>query len=391
MEMIKIEEKIVYFDNSATSFPKPEIVYKTAERAMRVYGANAGRGGHRMAIEASQEIFKVREKVAKLFNIKDPLRIAFTQNSTYALNFAIKGCINKKGSVITTAIEHNSSLRPLFSKRDKDKISLKIIEPEVNGDILAEKIIESITKDTVAIVVNHISNVTGAIVDIGKIGKITREKGILFIVDVSQSAGYLDIDVEKLCIDILCFTGHKSLYGLQGSGGIYIREGISFTPIIEGGTGSFSKLERQPLVMPEGLEAGTLNTMAIISLGAGIDYIQEVGIENIRYHENKLTQKFLKELEKISEVEIYGNENRAPVVTLNIKGIDSGDLAGYLDEKYGILVRSGLHCAPKIHKIIGNGESGGVRFSFGFFNTLEEVEYAIKAIKEIIAEIKEEK
>ena len=384
--MIKIEKKIIYFDNSATSFPKPEEVYKASEKAMRIYGANPGRGGHRMAVEASKEIFKVREKVANLFNIKDPLRIAFTQNSTYALNFAIKSCINKKGHVITTALEHNSSLRPLFSKRDSGEIELELIYPEKNGEISIEKIIESIKEDTIAVVVNHISNVTGTIVDIGKIGKITREKGVMLIVDVSQSAGYLDIDVERDGIDILCFTGHKSLYGLQGSGGIYIREGIDFIPIIEGGTGSFSKLERQPLVMPEGLEAGTLNTLAIVSLGVGIEFIQKVGIENIREHEDRLKQRFLIELKKIPEIEVYGSDNRGPVVTLNIKGIDSGDLAAYLDEEYGILVRGGLHCAPKIHETIGNGENGGVRFSFGFFNTDEEVDYAIKALKEIVTE-----
>ena len=384
--MVKIEKKIIYFDNSATSFPKPEEVYKASAKAMRIFGANPGRGGHRMAVEASKEIFKVREKVANLFNIKDPLRIAFTQNSTYALNFAIKGCINKKGHVITTALEHNSSLRPLFSKRDNGEIELELIYPEKNGEISIEKIIESIKEDTIAVVVNHISNVTGTIVDIGKIGKVTRGKGIMLIVDASQSAGYLDIDVEREGIDILCFTGHKSLYGLQGSGGIYIREGIDFTPIIEGGTGSFSKLERQPLVMPEGLEAGTLNTLAIVSLGAGIDFIQKVGIENIRKYEDKLTQRFLTEVKKIPEIEVYGSDRRGPVVTLNIKGIDSGDLAAYLDEEYGILVRGGLHCAPKIHEAIGNGENGGVRFSFGFFNTDEEVEYAIKVLKEIVVE-----
>ena len=384
--MIKIEKKIIYFDNSATSFPKPEEVYKASAKAMRIFGANPGRGGHRMAVEASKEIFKVREKVANLFNIKDPLRIAFTQNSTYALNFAIKSCINKKGHVITTALEHNSSLRPLFSKRDSGEIELELIYPEKNGEISIEKIIESIKEDTIAVVVNHISNVTGTIVDIEKIGKVTREKGVMLIVDASQSAGYLDIDVERDGIDILCFTGHKSLYGLQGSGGIYIREGIDFIPIIEGGTGSFSKLERQPLVMPEGLEAGTLNTLAIVSLGVGIEFIQKVGIENIREHEDRLKQRFLIELKKIPEIEVYGSDNRGPVVTLNIKGIDSGDLAAYLDEEYGILVRGGLHCAPKIHEAIGNGENGGVRFSFGFFNTDEEVDYAIKALKEIVTE-----
>lgn len=387
MEMSIIDNKIIYFDNSATSFPKPESVYRASEQMMR-NSANPGRGGHRMAIEASKMVFNVREKVAKLFNISNPLRIGFTMNSTYALNFAIKSCISNGGHIITTALEHNSVLRPVFYHRDETAAKVSVIYPEENGNISTEKIIDSIQKDTKAIVVNHISNVTGAIIDIQGIGKVARKKGILMIVDASQSAGYLDIDVERDYIDILCFTGHKSLFGLQGTGGIYIKEGIEFIPLIEGGTGSFSQLERQPLVMPEAVEAGTLNSIGIASLGAGIDFINSIGVDKIKKHEDMLTERFISNLKDVEEIKLFIAEKHGPVVTLNIVGMDSGDLATYLDEEYGILVRGGIHCAPLAHKGIGSDTLGGVRFSFGYFNTIEEIDYAVTALKNIVALLK---
>lgn len=388
MEMINIDRKIIYFDNSATSFPKPESVYQAAEKAMRIYGANPGRGGHRMAVEASQAVFDVREKVAALFNISNPLQIAFTLNSTYALNFAIKGCLSFGGHIVTTALEHNSVLRPAFYHRDEEETEVSVIYPEDDGNISVNRVIEAMRKDTKAVLVNHISNVTGAITDIAKIGQVARKKGILMIVDASQSAGYLDIDVERDYIDILCFTGHKSLFGLQGTGGIYIREGIKFHPVIEGGTGSFSKLERQPIVMPEGAEAGTLNTVGIVALGAGIDFINNVGRAEIKQHEDALTKRFIEGIQGIDEIKIYGPERRGPVVSLNIVGIDSGDLAAYLDEEYGIMVRAGIHCAPLAHKSMGTSDTGGVRFSFGYFNTIEQIDYAVTALKDIVINLK---
>lgn len=387
MEMIEIDKKIVYFDNSATSFPKPEEVYQAAEKAMRIYGANPGRGGHRMAVEASKAVFDVREKIAALFNIGNPLQIGFTLNSTYALNFALKGCLSSGGHIVTTALEHNSVLRPVFYHRDEKGTEISVVYPEEDGNVSTDKVIGAMKEDTKAVVVNHISNVTGAITDIQRIGKAARERGVLMIVDVSQSAGYLDIDVERDNIDILCFTGHKSLFGLQGTGGIYIREGIKFIPVIEGGTGSFSKMERQPLVMPEAAEAGTLNTPGIVSLGAGIDFVRSVGTDRIKAHEDTLTKRFIEGLKGIEKIKIYGPKERGPVVTLNIEGIDSGDLAAYLDEEYGILVRAGIHCAPLAHKSAGSDETGGVRFSFGYFNTVEEVDYAVTALKNIISEL----
>ncbi|WP_390492334.1 aminotransferase class V-fold PLP-dependent enzyme [Fusobacterium ulcerans] len=386
--MITIDKKIYYFDNSATSFPKPESVYKCVEKAVRLYGANPGRGGHRMAVEASQAIYETREKVASLFNIKNPLQIAFTYNSTYALNFAVKGAVPKDSHIITTSLEHNSVLRPVFYEKDENNAHVSIIEPSEDGNIHSEDIIAAMKPETKAVVLTHMSNVTGAIIDLLPITTEARKRNILTIVDVSQSAGFLDIDVEKMKIDILCFTGHKSLFGIQGTGGIYIREGIPFSPIIEGGTGSFSKMKRQPHSMPEALEAGTLNTPGIVSLGAGIDFINSIGLENIRKHEYSLTEKFIEGIKNIEEIIIYGPEKRGPVVTLNIKGVDSGDLAAYLDEEYGILTRAGIHCAPLAHESMHSGENGGVRFSFGYFNTEEDITYAINTLKNIVSDFK---
>ena len=388
MEMITIDKKIYYFDNSATSFPKPESVYKCVEKAVRLYGANPGRGGHRMAVEASQAIYETREKVASLFNIKNPLQIAFTYNSTYALNFAVKGAVPKDSHIITTSLEHNSVLRPVFYEKDENNAHVSIIEPSEDGNIHSEDIIAAMKPDTKAVVLTHMSNVTGAIIDLLPITTEARKRNILTIVDVSQSAGFLDIDVEEMKIDILCFTGHKSLFGIQGTGGIYIREGIPFSPIIEGGTGSFSKMKRQPHSMPEALEAGTLNTPGIVSLGAGIDFINSIGLENIRKHEYSLTEKFIEGIKNIEEIIIYGPEKRGPVVTLNIKGVDSGDLAAYLDEEYAILTRAGIHCAPLAHESMHSGENGGVRFSFGYFNTEEDITYVINTLKNIVSDFK---
>lgn len=386
--MITIDKKIYYFDNSATSFPKPESVYKCVEKAVRLYGANPGRGGHRMAVEASQAIYETREKVASLFNIKNPLQIAFTYNSTYALNFAVKGAVPKDSHIITTSLEHNSVLRPVFYEKDENNAHVSIIEPSEDGNIHSEDIIAAMKPETKAVVLTHMSNVTGAIIDLLPITTEARKRNILTIVDVSQSAGFLDIDVEEMKVDILCFTGHKSLFGIQGTGGIYIREGIPFSPIIEGGTGSFSKMKRQPHSMPEALEAGTLNTPGIVSLGAGIDFINSIGLENIRKHEYSLTEKFIEGIKNIEEIIIYGPEKRGPVVTLNIKGVDSGDLAAYLDEEYAILTRAGIHCAPLAHESMHSGENGGVRFSFGYFNTEEDITYAINTLKNIVSDFK---
>ena len=374
--------KTYYFDNSATSFPKPESVYSSVEIAIREYNANPGRAGHRKALEVARKIYEVREKVANFFGVKNSLNVAFTANATESLNFAIKGAIQKGSHVITTNFEHNSSLRPLYYMRDEKEVKLTFIDTYLDLE-------KSITSETKAVVINHISNVNGTVQDIRKIGDICRRNGLLFILDASQSAGYIDIDMERDNVDILCITGHKSLFGIQGIGAIALREGIKIDPILEGGTGSFSKLQRQPQEMPEMLEAGTLNTPGILSLGAGIEFIQKIGIEKIKEHEDKLVSKFLKGLEQLDKIKVYKSftENQAPVISINIEGIDSGDFSSILDEEFGILVRPGYHCAPLAHKAIGTYETGSVRFSFGFFNTEDEIDYILQSLKNITLQI----
>lgn len=374
--------KTYYFDNSATSSPKPERVLRALDLSVREYNANPGRAGHRKAVETGRKIYEVREKIAQFFNVKNSLNIAFTANATEALNFAIKGGIPEKSHVITTNFEHNSVLRPLFYMRDEKEVKLTFVNTY-------DEIEKNITSETKAVVINHISNVNGTIQDIDVIGKICKKYNLLFILDASQSAGYSYIDMEKYNIDILCLTGHKSLFGIQGIGAICLKDGVEIRPLLEGGTGSFSKLLRQPKEMPELLEAGTLNTPGIMSLGAGIDFINEIGLDKIREHENRLSERFLSGLKDIEKIKVYKSltNEQGPVISLNIDGVDSGDLAQILDEEFGIFVRSGFHCAPLAHKNIGTYEQGAVRFSFGYFNTYEEIEFVLSVLKNIALQI----
>lgn len=376
-----------YFDHSATSNPKPKIVVDTVLEAITTFNGNPSRSSYKKNISLDRKILEVREKLASFFNISNPLQIAFTKNSTESLNFAIKGLGFENCHIITSVLEHNSVLRPLNYLKDNKGVEISYINPFKDDKEVIKNITSLIRKDTKAIVINHISNVTGYIFNIEEIGKIAREHNLIFIVDASQSAGFYPIDVAQDNIDILCFTGHKSLMGIQGIGGIYVREGLSISPIIEGGTGSFSKLPRQPLKMPEMLEAGTSNTPGILSLGAGIDYINSIGLETIKNHKTNLVNYFIKSLSNIPEIIIYDNFNieRGPVVALNIKGIPSSELSDILSEEFNICTRGGFHCAPLAHKYLGTYEDGAVRFSFGYTNTIEEIDYCISALKEIIS------
>ena len=377
--------KEYYFDNSATSHPKPQIVREKVSEAIIEFNGNPGRSGYKKAIKIDREIYNTRVKIAEFFNIKNPLQIAFTSNASESLNFAIKGAGLHDCHIITSVLEHNSVLRPLHFLEDEKNVSLFFAEPKQTSEEFIKNLSSLIREDTKAVVINHISNVTGYIADIEKIGKLCREKNLLFIVDASQSAGFANIDVEKQNINILCFTGHKSLFGIQGTGGIYVEEGIILNPLLEGGTGSFSKLSRQPKSMPEVLECGTLNTPGILSIGAGIDFINSVGLNKIREHEIKLTKLFIDKISGLKNVTIYGEKNieRGPVVSINIEGVPSSDLSAVLDEEYNICTRSGFHCAPLAHKYLGTYDYGCVRFSFGYFNTEEEILYAANAVKEI--------
>lgn len=380
---------LIYFDNAATTFPKPKEVYDSIMEAMKEYGANPGRAGHKLALKMSREIYNTRELLAQLFNISNPMNIIFTYNCTDSLNLVIKGLLKEGDHVITTSMEHNSVLRPLHALKKKG-VDVTIVKADPMGRVDPEDIKNSIKDNTKLIVTTHISNLTGTILPIKEIGKIARENGIYYLVDGAQSAGVYDIDVEEMNIDFLAFPGHKGLLGPQGTGGLYIREGIDVEEIKQGGTGSASNLLEQPHVCPDRYESGTLNGPGIVGLGAGVDYILKKGIENIRKHEVELTEHFLEEMSKIDKVKIYGPKNvseQAPVVALNIVGLDSSEVSYILDEKYDIATRPGLHCAPLAHETIGTIEEGVVRFSFGLFNTHEEIEKAVKAIKEITSEI----
>ncbi|MFK4785548.1 aminotransferase class V-fold PLP-dependent enzyme [Fusobacterium sp. MFO224] len=377
--------KEYYFDNSATSSPKPNIVIEKVTNTLINLNGNPGRSAYNKAIEVNREIFSVREKIAKFFNIENPLQIAFTKNASESLNMAIKGYPFKHCHIITSVFEHNSVLRPLHFLEEERNVELSFITPQLSDEELEKAIVNKIKKDTKAIIINHISNVTGNIINIDLIGNICKKYNLLFILDASQSAGFLDIDVIKSNIDILCFTGHKSLFGIQGIGGIYVKENISLSPLLEGGTGSFSKLKRQPLTMPEALECGTLNTPGIVSLGAGIDYINSIGLKNIQNHEIKLTSLFIENLKNVKNLIIYGdlNKTRGPVVSLNIKNVSSSEFSSLLSENFNICTRSGFHCAPLAHKFLNTYEKGTVRFSFGYKNTEEEIIFAINKIKNI--------
>ncbi len=380
---------MIYFDNAATSFPKPKIVYDEIMDAMMNYGANPGRSGHKLAMKASRGMFSTRESISKLFNIKNPLDIIFTFNCTESLNVAIKGILKAGDHVIATSMDHNSVLRPIKSL-EKIGISNTIVMGDKEGRINPEDIEKAIKEETKMIVTTHISNLTGTIIDIKEVGKIAKAHGLLYLVDAAQSAGVYSIDVEDMHIDMLAFPGHKGLLGPQGTGGLYIKRGIDMAESFQGGTGSISYSLTQPEVMPDKFESGTPNAPGIIGLGAGIEYILEIGIDNIRQKELKLTKKFMDEAGKIDGIKIYGPldmDQHAPVVSLNIKDADSSEVSYILNEEYNIAVRPGLHCAPLAHKTIATFEQGTVRFSFGYENTDEEIDLAIKALKEIAKEL----
>lgn len=380
---------MIYFDNAATTWPKPEEVYESVEYTMRCYGANPGRGGHRMALDAARLVYDARQLLADFFNAESPKNIVFTSNTTDALNTAIKGVLRPKDHVITTSMEHNSVARPLYALK-KVGVEWDIVRCDSKGLLDPDDVKKAIKPNTRLIVATHASNVTGTIMPVKEIGEIARERGILFLVDAAQTAGAVPIDVREMKIDLLAFPGHKALYGPQGTGGLYVREGVKIVPIKEGGTGSFSEELEQPGALPDLLESGTLNTPGIAGLAAGVRFIKKRGIENIRAWEENITEKFLEGLNKIDRVEVYGPKDprkMCAVVSLNMEGMDSSELAYILDSRFEIQVRPGLHCSPLAHATIGTKEKGAVRFSFSIFNTEGEIDRALEALKKISCNI----
>lgn len=380
---------MVYFDNAATSFPKPKIVYDSIMTAMMEYGANPGRSGHKLALKSSRAIYETRELLGELFNIKDPLNIVLTFNCTESLNLGIKGLLKSGDHVITSSMEHNSVLRPL-KYLEKIGVETTIIQCDSKGRIKVSDIETSIKANTKLIINTHISNLTGTIMPIKEIGQLAKKRGIVFMVDAAQSAGVYNIDVEEMNIDMLAFPGHKGLLGPQGTGGLYIRPGIEIEGLMQGGTGSSSYSLDQPGISPDKFESGTPNAPGIVGMGAGVKYILEQGIDNVRKIEEDLLLYFIEGVKRIEGVILYGPLNpneQAGVLALNIKDIDSSEVSYILDEEYDIYVRPGVHCAPLAHKTIGTIDQGVVRFSFSPFNTYEEIDYCIKAIEHIAKEV----
>ena len=378
---------MIYFDNAATTMRKPDCVVQAVTEAMCSLG-NSGRGVHSGALSASRIIYDTRVALAQLFGAESPEGIAFTANSTESLNIAIKGVLNPGDHVISTALEHNSVLRPLYEMEDLG-VELTILPADAMGNIRYEDFEKEIRPNTKAIVTTHGSNLTGNLLDISRIGEIASRYGLIYIVDASQTAGVFHIDVQKMHIDILCFTGHKGLLGPQGTGGIYVREGVKVRPLLSGGSGVQTYLRSHPSQMPTALEAGTLNAHGISGLGAAIRYLLETGLDTIRAKEQELMIAFYEAVREIPGITVYGDftdSNRCAIVALNIRDYDSGEVSNALFSEYGIATRPGAHCAPLMHKALGTVEQGAVRFSFSHYNTKEEINIAVSALRELARE-----
>ncbi len=375
---------MIYLDNAATTLKKPECVREAVYRAMESMG-NSGRGAWGPSLLASREIYGVREKAAEFFGAWGPEQVAFTQNATEALNMVISGLIEKGDHVITTQADHNSVLRPLYRK-EKEGAELTILKTDEKGNISLEELEASVRENTKALICTHGSNVTGNLFPIEEMGRICRRHGILFILDASQTAGLWPIHMEKQGIHGLCFTGHKGLMGPQGTGGVCLAPQVKLPPFKVGGSGILSFDRSHPQVMPEALEAGTLNGHGIAGLGAAFDYIRQVGLGNIRNQEGKLLEVFYRKVKDIPGVKLYGDfssRERLALVSLNIEGYLAKEAGDILGQEYHIAVRAGAHCAPLMHQALGTGERGTVRFSFSWFNTVEEAEKAAGAVKEM--------
>lgn len=376
---------IIYFDHASTSWPKPPTVKAVLNQYLAMGAGNPGRSGHRMSIAAAQLIEEARGLVAELFSITDPSRITFTKNATEALNLAIYGRLSPGDHVIVSSIEHNSVMRPLRYLEQRG-VELTVVKCATDGTLDSNDVRRAIRSHTRLIVTLHGSNVTGTLLPVAEISAIAREANIPYLVDASQTAGAMPIDVEELGIDLFAFTGHKGLLGLTGTGGLYVREGLSLTPLIRGGTGSKSELEEQPDFMPDCYESGTANVAGLASLAAGVAYLLEVRVENIRTHEKMLVGRFLEGAADIPGLVLYGPRNieqRCSTIAFNISGIPCSEVGLLLDQQYGIMSRVGLHCAPGAHRTIGTFPTGTVRFGFGYSNTTDEVDMALRALSDI--------
>lgn len=385
---------VIYFDNAATSWPKPKSVSIAMLDFMENVGANPGRSGHCLAVQSGQILFGTRRKLANLFGLRNPMHVIFTSNATEALNIAISGVIEAGDHVITSSMEHNSTIRPLHYLRKTGKISLTILAGDKFGTINAEELEQAITTKTKALVINHVSNVNSSIQPLSELGKICREKHILFIVDASQSAGVLSIDMPEMKIDLMGFPGHKSLYGATGTGALLIADDFDIKrikPLKFGGTGSFSDSIEQPDFLPDMLESGTLNIAGIAGWKSGMDEVFEDKnrILFIQNHKQILQDYFLDQMkERVPEFIHFNNREQAAVgvIAFRIKSKSVSEVAQKLSENYNIMCRHGLHCAPLAHQKLQTFPEGTLRFGFGIYNTTIEIDFAVKALEEIASE-----
>lgn len=378
---------IIYFDNAATTFPKPESVIKAQEKFYREIGGNPGRSGHALSVKAGEIIEEAREAIADLINADDPMQIAFTYNASYALNMAIFGVLEEGDRVVTSPLEHNSVARPLRFAQKKMNISLEVVKCDPKSGLIDIEDLERKLKKKVKLtVINHGSNVSGTIQPIKEIGDLTRKNGSLFLIDAAQTIGTFPINVKEMKIDILAFTGHKGLYGPMGTGGLYVRPGVNLMPVFRGGTGSRSEFDIQPDFMPDKLECGTPNAGGLAALAEGVKFVMEKGVEKIHEYETELARQLIEGLQDIPGLRILAEKNgdRLGVVSFVIDDMDVSEIGYRLDEEFKIMVRVGLHCAPWAHKTFGTFPQGTVRFSFSIFNNSEEVERAIEAVKRIV-------
>ena len=378
---------MIYFDNAATSWPKPPAVRAALDEYFGEAGGNPGRSGHRMSVAAARIVERTREALTEMFNVQDPSRILFTHNATHALNIALHGLLRPGDHVVTTSMEHNSVMRPL-RHFERLGVEITVVDCTPDGRVDVEAVRRAIRHDTGLLVTTHASNVAGTINPVAELAALAREQNILYLVDAAQTAGVIPIDIGALGIDMLAFTGHKGLLGPTGTGGLYIRDGLSFGPLIRGGTGSDSAHEIQPEFLPDAHESGTLNLAGIAGLGAAVRFLLETGIEAVRAHEQKLIAQFLIGASEISGLTFCGPKNSAlqcGLVSFNVVGALPSEVGQILDQSFGIMARTGLHCAPSAHRTLGTFPTGTVRFSFGWLNTPAEVESALEALRQIAA------
>lgn len=381
-------DKVIYFDNAATSWPKPPQMLEAVCCFNDEIGANSGRSGHQRSVQSARIVYETRQRLADLFNLQDPLRVVFTLNVTESINLVLNGLLKSGDHVITTSMEHNAAMRPL-RYLESQGVELSIIPCAPTGELDPNDIKKILKAHSKLVVINHASNIVGTVQSIREIGRITRENGLLMLIDAAQTAGSNPIDMEAELIDLLAFTGHKSLYGPMGTGGLAIGERVDinqFKPLKMGGTGSHSEFEEQPNFLPDKFESGTLNVIGLAGLNASLKWIQSIGVINIQSREQTLCQQLIDGLQTVPGVTVFGTKNakyQTAVISFTIENIDNALAGEMLDEQYGILCRVGLHCAPSAAKTIHAFPHGTIRFSLGFFNTEDEIDDAVTSVQEI--------